>query len=286
MDYSAWRSGGHLVPFGAHRAFVRETGEGAPIVFLHGFPTSSYDYDEVVALLRPHHRCVTFDFLGFGASSKPFPYRYRYDEQVELTLAVFREARLSSAVIVAHDYGVTVAQELLARAAEGKLELDIKAVVLLNGGVCARLHRPILVQRLMASRVGAHLGRLLVKRKTFERSLSRVLASRDLPPGFFDEQWKGVSASDGARVMPLLLHYIAERRARSARWEAALRDTRIALSLVWGMADPVSGRTMLDWLTTTVPGARATPLERVGHYPQVESPREVAAVIRAAASAT
>jgi pimeloyl-ACP methyl ester carboxylesterase len=86
--------------------------------------------------------------------------------------------------------------------------------------------------------------------------------------------------------MPLLLHYIAERRARSARWEAALRDTRIALSLVWGMADPVSGRTMLDWLTTTVPGARATPLERVGHYPQVESPREVAAVIRAAASAT
>jgi len=282
MDHATWQAGGRFLAFGPHRVFVREVGEGPPIVFLHGFPTSSFDFADVMDGLKAHHRCITFDFLGFGASSKPFPYRYTYDEQLAITLAVLRDAKVTSAVIVAHDYAVSVAQELLARAAEGPLGIDMRAVVFLNGGVCARLHRPIPVQRLLASGVGAHLGKLLVRRASFERSLSGLVGSHPPPKSFFDAAWKGVSASDGTRVVPLLLHYIAERRLRSARWESALRDTRVPLTFVWGMADTVSGRHMLEWVRAEIPRAKTTALETIGHYPQTTATAEVIAEIREA----
>ena len=49
-------------------------------------------------------------------------------------------------MLVSHDYGVSVAQELLARRAEGRLALDLSALHLLNGGLYPDLHRPQPVQ--------------------------------------------------------------------------------------------------------------------------------------------
>src|SRR5262245_49374822 len=146
VSYQAWRASGRTVPIAGHSIFVRTAGAGPALVFLHGFPTSSYDWAPVVGGLAAQFRCVTFDFGGFGASSKPARHRYHYDEQTEIAEAVAAAEGVERALIVAHDYGVTVAQELLARQRDGRAKLGVDGVVFLNGGILPAQHRPLLIQ--------------------------------------------------------------------------------------------------------------------------------------------
>ncbi len=250
---------------------MRVSGAGPTLLFCHGFPTSSYDWSACIAILEQHYRCVAFDFWGFG-DSDPIA-RYDYDRQTELTLAVAAHAGVTRAVVVAHDYGVSVAQELVARAPAMPA---IDGVVYLNGGVEPRLHRPIAIQRLLASPLGAVLAPLLVHKSTFARSMARVLAR---PERFdVDEHWRAISARGAQRRTHALLHYIAERRRRRERWVAAFCDRRLPIALAWGVRDPVSGAHVLQWAQQQRPDAEALALP-VGHYPQLEAPDEVASLI-------
>ncbi|NXK88157.1 MEST protein, partial [Formicarius rufipectus] len=88
------------------------------VLLLHGFPTSSYDWNKIwEGLTQRFQRVIALDFLGFGFSDKPRPHRYSISEQALLVEQLLqhlglRRRRLN---LLAHDYGATVAQELLHR---------------------------------------------------------------------------------------------------------------------------------------------------------------------------
>ena len=128
-----WRSRGRTETFRGHsiHAFDRE-GPGPPLVLLHGFPSSSFDWR---ALLDETDRAaLTFDFLGFGLSDKPRDHVYTLGWQADLVEELVRRSVGDRPVfIVAHDMGTSVATELLARDVEGKLSIDVAGVVLFNG---------------------------------------------------------------------------------------------------------------------------------------------------------
>jgi pimeloyl-ACP methyl ester carboxylesterase len=271
MRYTEWNRSGNRVRLLGRDAFVRISGTGPALLFLHGFPTSSYDWTENIAILEARFRCIAFDFWGFG-DSDPLD-RYDYDQQTELALAVAAHAGIERAVVVAHDYGVSVAQELLARRPPA---LAIEGVVYLNGGVDPDLHRPIAIQRALASPLGAVLAPLLVRKTTFARSMRRILATPDRFD--LDEHWQAVSARGAHRRAHALLHYIAERQSRRSRWLASFTHRDPAIALAWGERDPVSGAHVLEWARRERPDAEVLALP-VGHYPQVEAPSEVASLI-------
>src|ERR1700755_2754836 len=81
------------------------------------------------------------DLLGFGASSKPLEHRYSLLEQADLVEALWLREGIESIVVVAHDYSVSVAQELLTRRAAGALAVDVRALHFMNGGIYPDLHR-------------------------------------------------------------------------------------------------------------------------------------------------
>ena len=62
--------------------------------------------------LAERHSLVMPDFLGFGASDRPADHEYSIHEQADLVEALWAGERIDSTVLVAHDYGVSVAQEL------------------------------------------------------------------------------------------------------------------------------------------------------------------------------
>src|SRR3954463_9515982 len=69
----AWRRAGALTEIAGHQIFVREregTAGRPPVVFLHGYPSSSYDWRHAFDQLDGH-RLVVFDFLGYGLSDNP-----------------------------------------------------------------------------------------------------------------------------------------------------------------------------------------------------------------------
>jgi pimeloyl-ACP methyl ester carboxylesterase len=280
MKREAWVRGGREVALGGERVWYRVDGSGPTILFAHGYPTSSHDWAGLVEALAPRYRCVCFDFLGFGASSKPRR-AYTYALQHEVLARVVEAAAVTRAVLVAHDYAVTIGQELLARTPPPPFALD--GIVFMNGGVDPAHHRARPVQRFLASPLGRLLGPHVMRRGPALRALRAVLARKDALDE--DAAWEAISSDGGLAVMPLLLDYMAERRERRAALVAALGATTVPLAFLWGLADPVSGAHMLDAIRGHAPGALVRALPGVGHYPQLEAPAEAARFLDATIAA-
>ncbi|HEX9480939.1 MAG TPA: alpha/beta fold hydrolase, partial [Solirubrobacteraceae bacterium] len=145
-DLRGWWAEGERVrlPLGGteREVFLLRRGTGPAMTMLHGFPSSSHDWAKVMPALSAAHDVLAPDFLGFGATDKPPEHRYSLLEQADLIEALWASVGVEETVLVAHDYGVSVAQELLARAAEGRLGVRLRALHLLNGGLYPERHRP------------------------------------------------------------------------------------------------------------------------------------------------
>ncbi|MDP1827008.1 MAG: alpha/beta hydrolase [Archangium sp.] len=271
MTLGDWEKGGSVRTLCGKRVFCREGGAAdAPVlVLIHGFPTSSWDFEALWGPLTARYRVVTLDMLGFGFSEKPTS-GYSIGAQADLFEARLAELGITSYHVLAHDYGDTVAQELLARKSPA-----LKSVCFLNGGLFPETHRPLLVQKLLLSPLGAFVAQLTGPGR-FDANLRRIFGpgtqpSRELLDGF----WAQLTREQGLRAMSKLIHYMPERVARRERWVGALVNAAVPLKLIDGADDPVSGRHMAARYRELVPAADVTLLEGIGHYPQVEAPQAV-----------
>jgi len=278
-----WWSEGARVPIrlgaGERMVFVRRMGAGSPMTLLHGFPSSSHDWAKVAAPLAEQHALLLPDFLGFGASDKPHDHEYSLHEQADLVEALWAHEGVGSTVLVAHDYAVSVAQELLARRAEGALAVELVAVHLLNGGLYPDLHRPEPIQTaLLDPEQGPRISAQLTQEHL-------AAALRPTFPGDFDattdcaDIWRSISRDAGQLIAYRLIRYMTDRVRHTERWVTALETTDVPLAFVWGMLDPISGAHVADRIRERMPGAPFTALEDVGHWPPLEAPRRVAAAI-------
>ncbi|MEU6563737.1 alpha/beta fold hydrolase [Nocardia nova] len=277
-DYRTWVAGGTHLELGGHRIFHRQDGPdgGRPVTLLHGYPTSSHDWVSVLpALVESGCRVTTLDFLGFGASDKPRGHHYRMVEQADLVEKLWERLGITETALVAHDYGVSVAQELLAR--------DSARVVRsawLNGGLYPDLYRPLPIQRLMTSPIGKFLNPFMSE-PAFRLSLRRILG-RPVTEADLHQMWLALSDNGGRRVQWAINRYHAERRENAGRWQHALESYSGPMLFVWGPADPISGGHLLPRLRERLPHARFEVLDSppaTGHYPQVENPEPVAAAL-------
>jgi pimeloyl-ACP methyl ester carboxylesterase len=259
---------------------VVDVGSGPDMLLLHGFPTWSYDWAEAAAVLAGDARIIAPDFLGYGLSDKPRR-SYSIDEQADLVLALLSSRGICRVALVAHDFGVIVAQELLRRSQAGEVDVAFSSVSLLNAGIVFSEYRPTRAQTLLSTPVLGRIAAQRVTRNSLQQGLARVFGTRrPLDDAAFDEMWAGISHADGHRLADRLLHYNAERKRRHGVWEAALAAVDVPFALVWGLADPVSGAHVLTAARRAYPRARITELTHVGHFPQLEAPADVADAIR------
>jgi pimeloyl-ACP methyl ester carboxylesterase len=286
LSLDEWQRLGARFEFRGHSMFSVDsrTADGPDrevLLLLHGFPTSSHDWVELWPALTRRFRCLTLDMLGFGLSAKPWPHAYSIVEQADLFTDVLAQKRIPSVHLLAHDYGVTVAQELVARHNAGG-PVQLRSVCLLNGGILPELHRPFRIQRLLASPLGPLIARLTSYR-AFAANLRRLwgtsTGSRALSEADLRELWRAVSRDRGTRVMPGLITYMAERRRHRDRWVGALEQLDAPLSVIIGMDDPISGAHVAAGCRELFPQAVVIDLPGVGHYPQLEAPDQVLAAL-------
>jgi pimeloyl-ACP methyl ester carboxylesterase len=279
VTYDGWLSGGAREPVtlggAAHEVFLRTGGaaSGSWCTLLHGFPTSSFDWHRVWDALAARRRLLAFDFLGFGDSDKPLEHDYSIGEQSDLTEELWRRHDVASTELVVHDYAVSVAQELLARHDEGRLQVRIERVVFLNGGVYPELHRPQPAQLILLDpETGPQIGKLMTA-ETFGRSLLPTYSPAH-PPSADDlvAAWQSVARRGGPAIAHRLIRYIRDRERHRDRWVGALEQASPPRHFVWGMLDPVSGAHMAERIAERLPGAELVRLGDVAHWPQLEAP--------------
>lgn len=259
--------------FGGHRLHGVSGGSGPPLWLVHGFPTSSQDWAAVWPALSQRHTLQAIDMLGFGRSDKPGDFHYGIRASADQWVALAAATGVREVQVLAHDYGNTVVQELLARQREGALGFRITAVVFLNGGLFPEATHPLPIQRLLAGPLGPWVARFSSERR-FVASMRRICA-RPLADSMLRDAWQLIERAGGRQRMPALLGYIRERRVHRERWVDALVQADIPLALVNGVEDPISGRSIVARWRELLPGAPVVELPGVGHYPQVESPDAV-----------
>jgi pimeloyl-ACP methyl ester carboxylesterase len=253
---------------------VDEDATGKPaLVVLHGYPTSSHDYHRVLPDLAARYRVIVHDHPGFGLSDKPRDYSYSIHEQADFAMLLWRKLGVRSAHLFAHDYGTSLATELLARWNRGFRAVPLESVTLCNGSVHIEMARLRPIQKLLRNRVLGPLVARLSSRRVFDRNMRRlwhdpaVLAQADL-----DTMWELLTRDGGKAVLPGITRYLRDRVLYWHRWVGALRESELPLSFLWGAEDPITGRDVAAVHHAEAPGSRLTVLEGVGHYPMLEAP--------------
>ncbi len=249
-----------------------------PLLIVHGFPTSSYDYAAVLDGLRAGRRVLLLDLLGFGLSAKPDRH-YTMALQADIVSAFVTAAGVDRLALLTHDMGDTVGGELLARRTEGAWPVEVTRRVVTNGSIYIEQAHLTDGQQLLLSlpdevlpeAIPINADSLAVSlRATFSAATPMVPVPWNSDPVVpAAEQIVHLS---GQRVLPRLIRYIEERRANERRFTGAIESDPSPLHIVWGLDDPIAVASMVDTLLEARPSASVERLTDVGHYPMVEAP--------------
>lgn len=279
----AWGARGEAEEFRGRRIHVfQRQGSGTPILLLHGFPSSSFDWRALLAE-QGESAVLAFDFLGFGLSDKPRDHTYTLAWQADLTEELVRRRLGEGPVfLAAHDMGTSVATELMARNLEGRLDIELAGVLLFNGSIVVEKASLTPAQRMLRSPAGPLVSRLTNER-FFRREFKRLFSpAHPCSAAELADQWSLICHNGGRTLAHKSINYIDERIRYAQRWHGAVRDWQGSLSFAWGLRDPVATVAVLDALTELRPSAPVERLPELGHYPQLEDPGAIAEALRGA----
>ena len=281
----AWRRRGHHREVGGARIFVVDlpcTGSEArpPLLVLHGFPTSSFDFHRVAGALAADRRVVLFDMLGYGLSDKP-DRAYTFSLQADIAMALVASLGLSRVGLLTHDVGDTVGGELLARQLEGGWDVEITDRTLTNGTIYHRLANLSAGQQFL---LGLPDERLSSDSRLGRDAVTAGVAGTFSPDTVVDHdelaaQWEMIAHRDGDLLLPRLIRYIEERRRSEDRFTGAIEAHTSPMTVVWGRDDPIAVVAMADVLCDNRPDIRCHRLDGVGHYPMLEAPARFLAAL-------
>jgi pimeloyl-ACP methyl ester carboxylesterase len=273
---SQWSSRGvHRKIFGYDVFTVVEGPEDAEVLLiLHGFPTSSLDFANALPFLTQRFRVVLHDHLGFGLSEKPVRYSYSLIEQADIAIGVWKALGITKAHLLAHDYGTSIATELLARREHGLLPIELLSMTFTNGSMHRELAELRLSQRLLAHKQLGPLFARLSTERVFTLQMDRIFGE----PGSVSKEelstlWEAMKYQNGLARLPKLSSYLEERWRFWDRWILPLTRLNLPTYIVWGRRDPIAVPAIAERLYDEIPGAKITWLDELGHYPMMESPQ-------------
>ncbi len=285
---SDWAGAGTWTSALGHEVFVADLGTdlgaGAPepILVLHGFPTSSFDFHQVVPALAAGRRVLLLDMLGYGLSAKP-DQRITIDLQADVAQAVTAAAGLERMALVTHDIGDSVGGELLARQQEGRWPVEVTRRVLTNGSIYIEMAHLSDGQNLLLGLPDARLdGPLDAEGAAMRASLRATFSpGATVDDEELDAAWELISYRMGDRLLPRTIRYIEDRRRNQVRYTGAIESHPSPLAIVWGADDPIAVVDMAHRLGRARPDAALTVLDGVGHYPMLEAPERFLAAVLA-----
>ncbi len=279
MTLTDWKHKGAYFEYKTHQIFNSDEGSGEVVLLIHGFPTASWDWWQISEGLTAKYRVLSLDMIGFGFSDKPKKYKYSIFDQADLIAQFLQLKQIKKIKILSHDYGDTVAQELLARfhdrLAKKEEGLEIESICFLNGGLFSETHQPLFIQKLLMSAVGSIFAKFF-NRKTLAKNFKRIFGPNTQPTEKeLDEFWSLINVNDGKHVFHLLIRYMQERKDNRNRWVAAIQMANIPIRLIDGTYDPISGQHMVDRYKEIVPNPDVIELHNIGHFPLIEAPNLV-----------
>ncbi len=253
-----------------------------PIVLLHGYPTSSFDFREMIKFLEDDYFVATLDFPGFGFSDKPQgDYSYLLRDDAKLVDHFVQDILgLTRFALFTHDRGVSVGLAFL----EDYLANDSKTYVityhfLSNSGMFLPLANLFPGQTVLLDPVRGP------EATARNQALPRRTEGNPVQVAYADIQ----AFNDGIGARLGVGKYLLERVANEYGWLANLPESQIPVAYIWGLLDTVNPVRIANHVWSTYLNDRPAEssfwyMPTAGHYPQRDEPEEVAKVVRLALS--
>jgi haloalkane dehalogenase len=229
------RAGRHFEARGI-RSFVREEGDGEPVVCLHGVPSSCFLYRKVIAELAARGlRGVAFDLPGLGLADRPREFDYSWTGLGRFAAEAVDALGLDRFHLVVHDIGGPVGFELAAAAPE-----RVRSMTVLNTMVeVDSFRRPWSMAPFARRGIGELL--LATTRKPAFRALLNLQAIADRNASPKEEIYAYVDLlkrEDGGRAFLRIMRSFERTRAKRDLYVGTLRDVPYPVQIVWGAEDP------------------------------------------------
>ena len=276
MTAENWKSRGKFYSILNKNIFVIDKGTSKEtLVILHGYPTSSYDYYKVLPELSKHYRVIIHDHLGFGFSDKPIDYSYSLIEQADVALQLWKQLGVTNVTLLAHDYGTSIATEILARHNKQQIDLQIDKLILCNGSMHIELSKLRIIQKLLRNKITRKWVAKLTNFSLYKKNLRNVYFDKTkVTDTELQEMWFLLLHNNGRKVIHSLSNYINERYTFWHRWIGALKETQIPTKIVWAKNDPIAIDLIADLLTIEIPNNQLFWIDECGHFPMLEKPKE------------
>jgi pimeloyl-ACP methyl ester carboxylesterase len=252
-------------------------GKGNPIIFLHGLGGTLYTWRHLIGPLAPHYRVILFDLKGAGKSPKPYDDKYSMFDQGELIYRFILQNELHNVTLVGHSFGGGVAL-LLALKLTQRDPSRLSRLILIDT-VSYPQKLPMVIRMLRMPLVG-WLGLYLIPDKTKVRNMMESM--------YYDDS-KINPADVEAYAAPLSLPGAKYALRQTARQiipdnidEIIGTYPRIKLPtlIIWGREDkiiPLENGVRLHHAIST---SQLVVIDRCGHDPPDERPKELMEVIR------
>jgi haloalkane dehalogenase len=267
---------GHVAEVAGARVHYVDEGSGPPLLLLHGNPTWSFLYRDVITGLRDRFRCIAPDYPGFGLSGPAPGYGYTAAEHAAVIEQLIVRLDLRDATMMVQDWGGPIGMAAATR------HPDRFAAFVIGNTWAWPKSDP--ATQLFSRLLGGPVGRYLILRRNFfvEKAIPGSMRRRTLPPAVM-EAYRGPFPTPQSRrpvhVFPREILAARPFLAEVERRLPVLRD-RPAL-IVWPTKDVAFGERERRRWETVFPDHRTTLLEGAGHYVQEEASDEIVAAIAA-----
>lgn len=231
----------HRVKVDGVGIFYREAGppDAPTLVLLHGFPTSSRQFEGLIPLLAPQYHVIAPDYPGFGQSDEPAPSAYHYSfDQLAETMGQFLDLLdIDSYALYIHDYGAPVGLRMMQARPE-----RLRALIAQNGNVYAEGLGPKWAKIAeFWAQPEAH-PEVIDAFLSFEGTIQRHIAGTSHPerysPDLWTDEFAHLSKPGQREIQSMLLYDYRTNVASYPAWQSWLRAHQPPTLIVWGANDP------------------------------------------------
>ena len=264
---------GRLVA-GGLRSPLLEAGLGdarEAVVFVHGNPGSSRDWETLLPAVGEFARAIAFDLPGFGTADKPKDFNYSVDGYAAFVDQALSELRVDRAHLVLHDFGGPIGLAWAAAHPE-----KLASAVLIDTGVLVGYRWHILA-RIWRTRVLGELFQATATRRAFHMLTGRG-NPRPLPRAFVDRMFDDYDRGTKRAVLKLY-RATSDPDGQARRLISVLRPLDRPALVVWGRHDPYIGVEVAERQREAFPSAEVNVLDGSGHWPFADDPERVASLV-------
>ncbi|MBB3957241.1 alpha/beta fold hydrolase [Novosphingobium sediminicola] len=275
----------HFATIKGRRTFYREAGDpSAPtIVLLHGFPTSSHMYRDLIPLLSDRFHVIAPDYIGFGQSDAPSAkeFDYTFENLTDHVDGLLDQLGQKRYILYMQDYGGPIGFRLLTRHPDrvaGLVVQNANAYLEGVGDMPKQVFLPLWQGR-DATTEGAARGFLAAQTTKFQYTVGARNEAAISPDNWAHDQALLDRPGTDAYQLDLLYDY-RQNVALYDAWHAALRQHQPRTLIVWGNKDPFFIPAGAEAFRRDLPAARLVWLD-AGHFVLDENAAQVAAEIKA-----